>query len=405
MKKLDSLLNCLASLGLHPERRQLLRIAADNGDDLPDVSRDLKPLKRMPYEPDETAWSENAEEFGDDVEEESSQQLLERTVPVPKKVFIDTYGLGRGVGEFNDLVMRSLTDHGIRPIGSMAWDDMLGSGAFGTVFRAVYNGAPVVVKVSISNNPKARDVEVWKKILSIWDNIPSQYKKHIQQVYLVYSELIPFNGDSIKLQVIVSEELRELSEGAVRLIAGKDMSIEKIDDNLANLVKQINDKICGPHKMEPVTVTSISVAIQSGIAADLANRNHKERGYDQGRPMPSNFGVVRQASPALISEAVKNYLLPLATTMKSRVAITFGVPDIICEVFSVGLAGTASLPRDHDIPTAKNYSAPREVSMVYETIRWLDDHGISWGDLHAYNMMLGKDNNIKITDVGNFTIK
>lgn len=183
MNKLDSLLSCLASLGLHSERRQILRFASDNMDDLPDVSKDLTPLKRMPYEPDETAWAENAKEFGEDVEEESSQQLLERTVPVPKKVFIDTYGLGRGVGEFNDLVMRSLTDHGIRPIGSMAWDDMLGSGAFGAVFRAVYNGAPVVVKVSISNNPKARDVEVWKRYfrfgVTFHHNIRDIYSRYI----------------------------------------------------------------------------------------------------------------------------------------------------------------------------------------------------------------------------------
>jgi len=412
VSKINSLLLSLASLGLKAERDQIIRLASDSNLDLPDLSKDLEPVRRMPYEPDETAWAENAEEFGEDVEEETAQHLLEKTVPIAKQLFLNTYGLGMAADDFNQIVLSSLIRHGIRPIVSNNWDDILGSGSFGTVFRAVYNGKPAVVKTSISNNAKARDVEVWKKILSIWDSIPSQFKKHIQKVYLAYSEMIHLTTGSIKLQVIVSEELRELPEGIVRLISGSDMSIEKIEDNLAEFVTRINNGICKPHKMEPVTVDLIRKVIRDGMAVDLADRNEKEIAKRKGKAdgqngneSTSNFGTVRQASPVLISEVVKNYLITLAPTMKEKGAVVFGVPDIVCEVFKVALNGAERLPEDHNLPTAKTYSAPREVSMVYETIRWLDDHGISWGDLHAYNMMLGSDNNIKITDVGNFTIK
>lgn len=410
--KINSLLLSLASLGLTAERNQLVRLASDSGQALPDLSNELTPAKRMPYEPDETAWSENAEEFGEDIEEETEQQLLERAAPVPKQLFLDTYGLGIVASDFNKIVANSLARHGIRPIASENWDDMLGSGSFGAVFRAVYNGKPAVVKISISNNPKSRDVEVWKRILSIWGSIPSQFKKHIQKVYLAYSEMIHLTTGSIKLQVIVSEELRELPVGVVRLISGSDMSIEKIEDKLAEFVIRINNGICKPNKMEPVTIDYIRKLIQDGMAVDLASRNEfeianrkdKVDGQNRNKP-PNDFGTVRQASPVLISEVVKNYLISLATTTKGRIAVTFGIPDIVCEVFKVALNGAERFPKDHGLQTAKTYSAPREISMVYETVRWLDDHGISWGDLHAYNMMLGSDNNIKITDVGNFTIK
>jgi len=410
--KINSLLLSLASLGLIAERNQIIRLASDSDQDLPDLTKDLEPVKRMPYEPDETAWAENAEEFGEDIEEETDQQLLEKAAPVPKQLFLDTYGLGIAASDFNKIVANSLARHGIRPIASEDWDDMLGSGSFGAVFRAVYDGKPAVVKISISGNSMSKDVDVWKRILSIWDSIPTQFKKHIQQVYLAYSETIQLTTGSIKLQVIVSEELRGLPEGVIRLISGADMPFEKIDDRLAEFVSRINKDICGPYKMAPVTVGSIRKLIQDGMVLDLANRNEKEIAKRKGKAdgqngnkPPSDFGTVRQASPVLISEVVKNYLITLAPTMKEKRAVVFGIPDIVCEVFKVALNGAERLPEHHNLPTAKTYSAPREVSMVYETIRWLDDHGISWGDLHAYNMMLGSDNNIKITDVGNFTIK
>lgn len=387
ISKISTLLLSLANLGLSYERRQLIRLATE----LPNVPKD---------------WEEAAEEFGS--EPISEDEYLDKVAPKP--VLSSKLQGVKTARKQEDIVYDLLTKYNVRPV-SAGQIDIIGAGCFGFVIRAVYSGKPVVAKIAIAEAGKviSRDVLNWKKILDIKRTMPDNLKKHIPEVYLVVEESFDNSGASIlgqlfamfrykpgwSFQLIVMEELKPLAGDMAGVLSGYKISPSTINVRLDHLLSKINSLLVKFNLM-PMTADDLHDTIKGIKLRDISRPGKAPTRAGQAVYV-TTYDIVNVVMSHVI---LTNKLSDVEVARLKRYEFRVLLEDITKEVFDWD---EISFPIDSK-DSATHYQS-EDTSGLLETVKYLRSNGINWGDLHANNVMLGQDGNIKITDVGHFEIK
>jgi serine/threonine protein kinase len=294
----------------------------------------------------------------------------------------------------------------------------LGEGAHGSVYRCIYSGKPSVVKVQIYRADDeygriyGKDVESIEKIMNIWDTVPDFVKKHIPNVFLAkkgsffvddyalkmyerdYLGIISFNtnidkakqggeeNNKFNYQITVMEELQVLPKKLQFSIEGSNWqdnpeSAWLWEEELDNFYPRIWNEF-EKRRFQAPSRAEFSAAIKKGVIP--------------GKNILSNIKEV-------INKKINEYY---AETASEGRMFYFELSDIISDLSK---SFTKSIPRwgsDEDgspIQTSQNY-IPRDVSSLWEAIKWLRENGFRANDITPENIMIDQSGVLKIADLG-----
>ncbi len=263
----------------------------------------------------------------------------------------------------------------------VAKDKELGAGYYGRVYRGTYNGKPAAAKI-ITKEEGLREVKVWQKILNAADSLPPELKKHLPEIYLLKTDI----SEGQPYSLIVMEELRPLNRNLFEIInrfgeqnkASFNLLL-KDTDYVYNLSKKIVKDILNSslsQKMKNLTASEVFEIIFGALTFDSDSRAHNS--YQLGRELKNKYQLDYDDQHQLSNiffRATDFFVTPKAIPMSQR-----------------GLNNDDTWLR---MPETKQY---------FEMLQELDKYGIEFDDQHAGNVMMGKDDNLKLIDVGAFDI-
>ncbi len=276
------------------------------------------------------------------------------------------------------------------PISGSRKVPYLSAGAYGVVFRGIYQGQPAVAKIIVGNQGD-QEIKVWEKILESKDKLSPEFQKHIPQIYaLLEGEIKDKYADQLRYQMVVMEELKPLNSQISSVVKSKENSNKKevIKSILKNeeylwqaaldLSKEANE-FFQKEILEPGTVLKFLLEYQYQEEEDDDIPNLEPLIEKIFQYYQDKFQIQgREASQLkdLISDYITNYIsiYPIYSQFPTSEKNLYG------DVYFENLPETQSL-----LATLKMLS---------------ENFGISWKDLHSKNMMLGQDGNLKFIDVG-----
>lgn len=282
----------------------------------------------------------------------------------------------------------------------------VGMGEYGAVIRGIYNGKPVVAKI-ISNLDfkKSEEGDNWRRILKAAKNFPPELQKHIPHIYAIKNNYIedPLKPeDPISYEMIVMEELYPLNK-SMSDILNIYTSIEnpKEKGKLVKLEDEISDLL-----KDDDYLYKISDIITSGIKSYFGlDTNFQDLKSIEIFNLISNLKPLGLYSTQKISKEIFRYLVR-KYDLKSDDGVRFEKSDDGISFHDYIYSILIDLIKPDSIPMYKGYptdfwKALPETSYFYQTLQKLsDDYGIDWGDVHRNNIMLDRDGNLKIIDVG-----
>jgi serine/threonine protein kinase len=374
-------------------------------------------------------WEDAAREFGS--KPISEEQYLKENISRPARTFL-TANEARNIEILNQYGFQVLDAEGRSPF--------LGGGAFGKVYRGTYKGLPTVAKIitdfNISRHFRLRgqnleaatnlienEVDNWKKILAAKEHLPPHLKKHIPITYELIEEKIPtvlaekqeLNSDVQTIKIIIMEELSQLPEDLLARISGPFFVSSR--EGFQN--KRIADLVTDPDFLYEASKTFVDI---------LNKRISTYR--DQT--------VLKYVPEIITPQAVHKIFLENISNLKEMVLgdTSFEIRNLIVKkIFQylfLNLKYYINDIKKEDIETELGYAIkhaiynsflPREVPYSADEGKYIAPHlkhepevkglvellltlrdqfGIKWRDVRADNLMMGKDGNLKIIDVGLF---
>jgi serine/threonine protein kinase len=290
----------------------------------------------------------------------------------------------------------------------------VGSGVSGSVYRGIYNGQPAVIKI-IRRTEYKNDNEIsnWKAILAAKDKMPASMQKHIPIIYNLNSgNLIDEkSGDKVDYEVVIMEELQKLSPhmqdifyqyGSAREPMKKMLKDEEYMFEIAKMIKSSVDKIKDfgdiLSEVTPQDILKVILSIEEPI--------------DKYSAMD-------------IVQLVSEYLVQVNKEAITDIFLNSGLSDLYPspegflqqKIYQVvkGSIKPDTIPRNREYLISNDgspgfaYSAFWENSPdtggLYKTLRELSENfNISWRDTHTDNIMMDKNGNLKIIDVGLYDV-
>jgi serine/threonine protein kinase len=279
----------------------------------------------------------------------------------------------------------------------------LGSGSYGKVFRAVYKGKEVAVKVTDDE----AEVANWMIINSILETAPPDVVKHFPRIYAIIQDdeftdqvlniivmelLKPLNsilkeklfggegfveGGGTRAEVPMSDRAR------VRMNKGKEESIMSLMKDEMVLFEAFKRAIMVAEK-------SAGIGISGPIRQELFKRilNFKPLGTG-GEPV-LDFTIYVTAQFAQIIEALRPEEKEPYTSLPNNITgLGYQIGDeIIKYLRDTAKAGnfpwTASISSsDRDV-----YKNIPEANSLLKALEYLESYGVSWHDVHSGNVMM-----------------
>lgn len=296
---------------------------------------------------------------------------------VKEDVHVDEY-------RFIDAIFK---ENGISLVSAGGREAFLGHGAFGKVFRAVWKGKPVAVKVSADKLGRGDEVNVWKKILDVKAGMPDNLSKHIPEIYFLKSGKL--NGGFYEL--IIMEELKPLDENLISKFTGDylDNKEETIYTDLERVLMQV---------IRGLKSWGYEYNVGTEDVIKIKDKFYQKENISLLLNIIKSSKDSKEASKKVINELIK-----IIKDMGYDVAKTKEFYHLMLGYISHSFTGGLSMPMDSGDSLwldSKMEDFPPETKSLAEALRYLEENKVYWGDLHEYNVMVGGDGNLKIIDVG-----
>lgn len=331
-------------------------------------------LNQPNYEED---WHEEAvKEFGSEPisEEEYADQNIKTNLP-KAPYYGDSQEILDRVG------FHILDSGGIK-------NSVLGSGAYGIVYRGSYKGKPAAAKI-IKSRYGLGEVNNWNKILNVADNLPPELRKHIPEIYLIQEGDI--NGEPYAL--VVMEELKPLNKNLHELLnayqsSNKENHYSKTMNKLfkdpefmyelaKNIYQKIQDTYLFKYKMQQITPAEILKLLQQNLY-EFSDMSRREMDNFMQRLLKDKYNLD------------SDDLLILQSAIFRATDSTFYSNSIPMNEEELN-----QKPIWEMIPETKEY---------FRMLRTLKEYGIDFEDQSPDNVLLGSDDNLKLIDVGEFYV-
>ena len=304
----------------------------------------------------------------------------------------------------------------------------IGKGSYGKVFRAVFQGKEVAVKLIQGGDGKV-EVDNWKTILQIADSMPPNLKKHLPKIYkLTYNE--PSNTYIVAMEILQPLP-RQLAE---RLFQYRKEKIPppKLDPDTPPLSqKQLQEResyIHNQRKNQELTEflkvfknpNILHKALQYGLKL-LISENTFFADPDFQSVWDALFIKMLNFTPNpnktieelhfdfqnYWSNAILQTIESLPPKKKEKLSpFTHNINDALSTYSLMYLTEAGpkfSFPLDSYDPIANRLTAEDvpEASSLLQTLEYLESYGISWTDTHSSNLMIRPSTgDIVIIDVG-----
>lgn len=312
-----------------------------------------------------------------------------------------------------ELIRRIFERHQIHPVSVSGQPANLGRGLFGKVYRVIYRNRAAVAKIALQTEylkthyrGEFDEIGRWQVILAgIRDHkFTAEEEKHFPKVYDLIDDIIEVvEGVDVYYQVIVMEELFPINqELEAAFSAHHPGKILKDEDFLYEVAKNLTDTIAQfiNFYFDPGSDTKFLRAIS----------------------IPEVFKILYQNLTKLTNEAIINTSYALSTYFQTEVALlnlkmtegdfteTFKnrMPHKIIEALTDYLKfnqyeSDFPFPGDYDespnaITLWEHQPETKTFTQALQTL--MTDLRLGWKDLHPKNIMMDRDGNLKIIDVG-----
>jgi hypothetical protein len=394
-------------------------------------------LKEADEVEDLDEWAQQYEEYGSEPEseEEYEKTLLEQTQHVPsEKEYVGSWKRQIGQAETTKVFYDVMKNIQFSPVSAGGATPYVGGGEFGKVFRGVYKSRPAVVKIIIKEwdpstswglNTSDKEADNWMKILEYKSSLESELQKHIPEIIdirrgrikgppekITEKERIfgnlddetfekPMEPTILNYEAIIMEELRQIPEEILSIFMGAmgRSSLEFVlRPEILNEVSSFSAvKIVEWLKYQyriPLDVNAVSGL----IFKEIFKNKDKIYNYDQSKQDEG-----REALVDIISNALFNTLLGKEEQEKVgdisilRRRIKYSLDWSLGNVHEMFPHDWKDMMEEHkeyweNIPEIKKY---------LETLTTLAKNiGLGWWDIHSKNVMIDRDGNLKVIDVG-----
>ena len=337
-------------------------------------------------------WHEEVvKEYGDEIPEEDIPEEKDVSLPHGMEAELDY-----DTKHFEDVLL-VLKKEGLPPISTSGGSAVLGSGAYGVAVKTIYNGMPAVVKAIIDPpDNEADDIGAWKKIIDATKSMPPEFAKHVPAIYYMNKGSIKRDDDwygDINYEVIVMEELYPLNKSMEMLFRGYNKkqfdSLFMNEDYLYKVAQTIVNTIVKKSKNEGMRdVPNINVSeifkLINGKTIDSRDMTQDIMHY-----LRSNHSDILYYVP-------DEYL---EIRIKNDIRQNMSAPEAPADWFAHLTRKDGSFEEG---PFFSHFweSIP-ETGMFFKTLISLaKNFNIGWADLAPRNIMMDKDGNLKIIDVG-----
>lgn len=289
-------------------------------------------------------------------------------------------------------------------INSGLKNPILGKGHFGTVFSGTYNGKPAAAKIVLYDNKSKmkfnKEVENWNKILSVSNQLNDDLKKHIPKIYKIDTgEISKDNTSQTYLyEVIIMEQLFPLNEHMLKLIDQNKIRIiydENYEQEIIprqappeSFVNSINDLL-----KDPDYLYTIANKIKESYADAKIDKNK----------------IVKELLELNLDFNKKDIAIDKITN------IILDDNDIDMEHFNFVRTNVAYIMRiffdkiglpkslnEHDLIGDYYNHLPETANFIKALKEIYKLSGLKYYDLKSDNIMMDKDGNLKIIDVGQY---
>lgn len=311
-------------------------------------------------------------------------------------------------------LIQQLRNNNFAPLASEKYENgIIGAGYYGLVFQGTYQGKNAVAKISDTNIDGRRSNESnnWKKIIRLKNSgkISQQYLKHIPNIYLIKNiEITQLDNDgneySKEYDLIIMEKLYPVFYAKDLLFSGthypeQDPSfLSKTPRQLLNTLKSYNYIYELSKKLAKVIKLNEKRIISPNV---IFKRLSESKTIKEMILKLSTFGdnyandfFIHDYLPNLTNEIIMS--LPWRYTNNKLFEIIKNVlaKNLIIEIpykFESSAESAAWKVKFKELPETSSF-----VSFLEE----LADNGVYYMDLHPGNVMMDKDGNLKIIDVG-----
>jgi serine/threonine protein kinase len=333
-----------------------------------DISEELKGLSEDYDEP----WHEEAvKEFGSEPisEEEYAEQNIYQ-----KKINTHFFELRSQIDHLIDKHNIKLISEGIK--------DNIGVGAYGIVYSVIYNGKNCAMKVYQSE--WSDDADIWINIFEKTKNASPEFKKYLPTIYLHDK----YNGASI----MIMEKLRPMPK-SIRFVHNHKncyLSDENIKDIVLELLAYNDTKMLDMKRYTYIPIQNKDDFFpgEDQIVMVLSKFKNDEKVF--------KLSSVKES----INDLYRNHL------NKNSSLLSYDKKDIMSSVDDAAygiLYKVAAFPTSsREIRGRKTNSISPRLIDFFEFLKELTSLGITFGDLHSDNIMIGENDHFKIIDVGMF---
>jgi len=292
----------------------------------------------------------------------------------------------------------------------------IGQGAYGIVFAGIYKGTDAVAKVVINDHemPDDQEVENWIEILKAKDAMPPELSKHIPDIYELKKG---GTEEGNEYQIVIMERLEPLSPEMLEILNGsgqqefynarKETNLLKDDQYVFRLSKDIS-KIISKIAMfresfKDITANDIMKEI---MAIERLNYD----GFNKITKVMSHYFASINKVEEIYNKESGNENLYFDTAEE----YFYDLISFVIKKYS----NKYSFPRDRykmyyhdkyrpgDEADSKFWQEQPETSGLFKMLDSLyKNFEISWSDVHNNNIMQDKDGNLKIIDVGLYTVR
>jgi serine/threonine protein kinase len=279
----------------------------------------------------------------------------------------------------------------------------LGSGSYGKVFRAVYKGKEVAVKVT---DDKA-EVANWMTINSILETAPPDVVKHFPKIYaiiqddeftynvlnIIVMELLKPLNSALKEKLFGDEDLMEAGgirakapmsdRTRMRINRGKDDSVMALMKDEMVLFEAFKHAIMVSEKAN-------NISIPGPVRQDLFKRILDFKPLSTSGEPVLDFIIYVTSQFVQIIEALRPEEKEIYNSLPNNITglgyqIAYEIIKYLRDTSKAGnFPWTASLPSsDRDV-----YKNIPEASSLLKALEYLESRGISWHDVHSGNVMV-----------------
>jgi hypothetical protein len=270
-----------------------------------------------------------------------------------------------------------------------------GKGAFGIVLKGTYQGKPAVAKVETNYDDYPKETSNWMQILKSKETMPAEYKKHIPNIFKLNLGKYEAEGKNpLYYSVIIMEELFELSVDMKGLLTGNFSALQHVNNLLKDqdFIDSLASKLWNYLKFwmrryqDEYDITYPSIE----------NISHILSQKDEG-----NFYFARNKAEKITEEVKGINNITKERADRRWQSINQGLVESTNNLIRSALS-TYNFPYNHEAYKDDGvWAAFPETKTFFETLMYIKNNAnLSWRDLHTGNVMMDRDGNLKIIDVG-----